>query len=409
MSNKEEILNQIKESFQKQGDFDSFLNMTVQFEGRDWTYGQFLYKHCYDGVQNLLFAARDNPSKLSQQELDLAQKGKFLLDNNMCGPNAIHKKDVIEKVNLWNGDTTKEEFYKNLFANPNRSTPNNPCYWPPWSQYQFLVIENELTKYGMNPEQIRLMMIHCEQEREKTEKYYQEHKPEQFVHNSPVPPDRMGKEIKANLRSVDNFTSTQEYCFVAEPNSFHSGLPIQRGNNGWAAWPRFKPKVLAFCVTEENFEKETKTSYNYMIDSKQNDSIRPNIPLWGGAPFEWVSTESLNYTDVQKETLQDLVKQGLKLYIIPDKEIWKKKIQGKTGVQEKEVQAFLDEMVKKGEAISYNQSKTSIREWLSNASEKGKDDPRNQTKTSLKNTDKKTVFPKWLQNPSWLWHSNKQQ
>lgn len=261
----------------------------------------------------------------------------------------------------------------------------------------------------MNPEQIRSMMIHCEQEREKTEKYYQEHKPEQFVHNSPVPPDRMGKEIKTNLRSLNNFTSTQEYCFVAEPNSFHSGLPIQ-GDNWWASWPRFKPKVSAFAMSEDEFKKKTKNgSYNYMIDPKQNDSIRPNIPLWGGAPFEWVSTESLNYTDVQKETLQDLVKQGLKLYIIPDKEIWKKKIQGKTGVQEKEVQAFLDEMVKKGEAISYNQSKTSIRERLSNASGKGKDDSRDQTNTSRNHTDKKSVFPKWLQNPSWLHHSGKQQ
>ena len=374
MSNKEEILNQIKESFQKKGDFDSFLNTTVQFEGRDWTYGQFLYKHCYDGVQNLLLTARDNPSKLSQQELDLAQKGKFLLDNNMCGPNAVHKKDVIEKANLWNGDTAKEEFYKNLFANPSRSTPNNPCYWPPWSQYQFLVIENELTKYGMNPEQIRSLMVHCEKEREKTEQYYQEHKPKQFVHNSPVPPEKMGGKIKVNLRSLNNFTSTQKYCFVAEPNSFHSGLPIQ-GDNWWASWPRFNPKVSAFAMSEDEFKEKTKNgSYNYMIDPKQNDSIRPNIPLWGGAPFEWVSTESLNYTDVQKETLQDLMRQGMKLYIIPDREVWKKKIQGKITSTDKEALAFLEEMSKNGEAISYHP----LRNTLLSGEKKGINDSRRE-------------------------------
>ena len=92
-----------------------------------------------------------------------------------------------------------------------------------------------------------------------------------------------------------------------------------------------------------------------MIDPKQNDSIHPNIPLWGGAPFEWVSTESLNYTDVQKETLQDLMRQGMKLYIIPDREVWKKKIQGKITSSDKEAFAFLEEMSKNGEAISLSE------------------------------------------------------
>lgn len=371
MSDKEEILKQIKKSFQKQGDFDSFLDTTIQFEGRDWTYGQFLYKHYYDGVQNFLFTARDNPNQLSEKELALAKTGKFLLDNNMCGPNAVHKKDVIEKANLWNGDTAKEEFYKNLFANPSRSTPKNPCYWPPWSQYQFLVIEHELTKYGMNSEQIRALMVHCEKEREKTEQHYQEHKPKQFVHNSPVPPEKMGDEIKTNLRSLNNFTSTQKYCFVAEPNSFHSGLPVQ-GDNWWTSWPIFKPKVAAFAMTEDEFKEKTKNgSYNYMIDPKQNDSIHPNIPLWGGPPFEWVSTESLNYTDVQKETLQDLVQQGIKLYIIPDKEVWKKKIQGKANLTDKEAFIFLENLRKDGDAIRYPCSKTLLEKTLPNGSVKG--------------------------------------
>lgn len=83
MNNKQEILDQIQSSFKSGKDFNSFLSTTVQFEGRDWTYGQFLYKHCYDGVQNLLLTARDNPDKVSKEELELAQKGKFLLDNNM--------------------------------------------------------------------------------------------------------------------------------------------------------------------------------------------------------------------------------------------------------------------------------------------------------------------------------------
>ena len=169
----------------------------------------------------------------------------------------------------------------------------------------------------------------------------------------------MGDTVQPRLRSVNNFINTQKYCFVAEPNSFHSELPIQ-GDNWWLSWPLFKPKVLAVCMTEDEFKEKTKNaSYNYIIDPAQKDSIQPVIPLWGGAPVEWVSAEKLSYTDVQKETIQDLSEQGMKFYIIPDREVWKKKIQGKAGISEQEAQAFLDEMAKKGEAINYNQSKAS--------------------------------------------------
>ena len=171
MTNKQEILNQIQSSFEPEKDFDSFLSTTVQFEGRDWTYGQFLYKHYFDEVQKFLFYARDNWDKLSEKELDLAKKGKFLLvENRMTVPNSVFMTEKIKELNLFNGDKEKEDFYRNLFANPERGTEGNPVYWPPYSQYQFLVIEHKLqSEMGMNPEQVRSLMVHCELEREKTE------------------------------------------------------------------------------------------------------------------------------------------------------------------------------------------------------------------------------------------------
>ncbi|MBQ7413760.1 MAG: hypothetical protein IJV07_05790 [Alphaproteobacteria bacterium] len=407
MDNKQKILNQIQDSFKNRKDFTSFLCRKVQFNGRDWTYGQFLYKHYFDEVQKFLFYARDNWKKLSEQELDLAKKGKFLVEENrMTVPNSVFMTEKIQELNLFNGDRKKEDFYRNLFANPKRSTKNNPVYWPPMAQYQFLVIEHKLqSEMGMTPGQVRSLMVHCEQEREKTEDYYQKHKPEFFVHNSPVLPEKMGGGIQPKLRSVNNFINTQRYCFVAEPNSFHSGLPIQ-GNNWWLSWPLFKPKILAVSMTEDEFEEKTKNgSYNYIIDPKQKNIICPVIPLWGGKPVEWVSTERLNYTSVQKETLQDLSDQGMKFYIIPDKEVWKKKVQGKAGLTEKDAQAFLEEMCKNGEAVKYNPKDTSMKGMLLKGSDRRKKEPKNQAK----NTEEKPVFPRWLQNPSWLWFRHKQR
>jgi len=43
------------------------------------------------------------------------------------------------------------------------------------------------------------------------------------------------------------------------------------------------------------------------------------------------------------------------------------------------------------------------------ASKEGKNELENQVNTAQKNTENKPAFPKWLQNPSWLWHNKKQK
>ena len=73
---------------------------------------------------------------------------------------------------------------------------------------------------------------------------------------------------------------------------------------------------------------------------------------------------------------------------------------------EKEFEAALPEIEKE---ITPKQEKSPIMARLSEAANKGKDDPRNQVNATQENTEKKPIFPKWLQNPSWLWHSNKQK
>ena len=357
---------QITTELRQQDDFEAFLNKKVHFDNRDWTYGQFLYKHCFDKVQDFTYKCNayvhGKPvENFGEPERKLAQKVAFLYSNNLAGPNAVLQEEKLKELDMFDGDKEKESFYRNLFANTKQSIDGNPCYWHPVSQYQTLVIENQLSQMGMNSEQVRSLMIHCQQEREKAEKFYQDNMPSQFVHNSKVTPEEMGGAIQTRLRSVDTFITTQKYCFIAEPDSFHSGLPMQ-GNKEFRSWPRFSPKVMAFQMTADEFADKTQDSYNYQIDMSQKDSIRPCIPLYGGAPSEWVSVKDLNYLpDVQKETLADLQEQGKKFYLISDKNDWKL-LEGAENLSEKEAESFMEQLCREGKATLFP-SKDEIEEY----------------------------------------------
>ena len=73
---------------------------------------------------------------------------------------------------------------------------------------------------------------------------------------------------------------------------------------------------------------------------------------------------------------------------------------------EKEFEMAVPEIEKE---IASKQEKTPIMARLSEATKEGKNDLRNQVNATQKSTEKKTVFPKWLQNPSWLWQGKKQK
>lgn|GEM_PF-6567173 len=354
---KSEIFQQITTELAQQNDFEAFLNRKVHFDNRDWTYGQFLYKHCFDEVQKFTYQCKDyfdgKPvANFGETEKNLAQKVAFIFSNNLAQPDGVLQIEKLKELDIFNGDKEKEAFYQNLFANSNRSVEGNPCYWHPVSQYQTLVIENELSKIGMNTGQIRDLMVHCEKERVKAERFYKDNMPAEFVHNSKVPPEEMGNTIQTRLRSVDSAITTQKYCFIAEPNSFHSGLPMQ-GDREFKSWPRFSPKVMAFQMSATEFADKIKDSYNYKIDMSQKDAIQPCIPLWGGASSEWVSVKDLSYSpDVEKETLQDLQKQGMKFYLVPNKGDWDLLRQAEN-LSENEAEIFMQKLCKEGKATLF--------------------------------------------------------
>lgn len=362
-----EIFQQITAEFAQQNDFEAFLNRKVYFDNRDWTYGQFLYKHCFDEVQKFTYKCKDyfdgKPvANFGETEKNLAQKVAFIFSNNLAQPDGILQTEKLKELDIFNGDKEKEAFYQNLFANSNRSVEGNPCYWHPVSQYQTLVIENELSKIGMNTGQIRDLMVHCEKEREKAERFYKDNMPTEFVHNSKVPPEEMDNTVQTRLRSVDSAITTQKYCFIAEPNSFHSGLPMQ-GDKEFKSWPRFSPKVMAFQMSATEFADKTKDSYNYKIDMSQRDAIQPCIPLWGGAPSEWVSVKNLSYSpDVEKETLQDLQKQGMKFYLVSDKKDWDLLRQAEN-LSENEAEIFMQKLCQEGKAVLFDNKNANQNAW----------------------------------------------
>ena len=345
--NKEEIFNSLKAGLQNNGDFESYLAQTIQFDGRDWTAGQFLYKYYFDEIQP--FNATVLQGKVAKEDEFLANKLKGIVEKGLVRPldvYALSESGKLPDVDMFDGDKEKEAFYQNLFCG-GRSVPGNPCYWTPVSQYYTRFIEHRLSQMGMNPDQIKSLMVHCEQEREKAESKAIQNMPEQIIHNSPQPPDKLGKVIQARARTEDNFLNLQKYCFVAEPDTFHSGLPLQAKINS-LSWPRFAPKTIAFQLTPEEAKQAFKDSYNYKIDMNQRDSIKPVIPLWGGKPQEWIAKKDLSYhPNVEKETVQDLIAKGMELYLIPNKDDWNQLLAGKDNLSEQAATAYLAELAKR--------------------------------------------------------------
>ena len=360
MDDVRDFFNQIVLDFHKQKDFSAFLNRKIHFDNRDWTYGQFLYKYFYDQVQDFSYQARDNFNGLSEKEKELARKVMSLFANNgeMIKPDAVCKKENIEQLDMFDGDKEKENLYNDLFikGTASISTKENPCCWHPASQYQTRVIEYKLSRMGMSEDQILALMKHCWDKRKEKEEDCRRSMPKMLVHNSPISPEKMGENIQPRLRSVDTFLTTQKYCFLGEPDAFHSGLPIQ-GENTAILWPRFKGNVYAFQMDVKEFKEKTRNgSYNYYIDtSSQKDSIFPVIPLWGGEPAEWVCVKDLKYNpkEVEKETLEDLIKAGKRFYLIPKAEDWKL-LEGSETLSQKKATELLKRLCKEGKAIHFS-------------------------------------------------------
>lgn len=346
---KVEIFQHIISSLAHATNFERFLSQTFTADGRDWTAGQFLYKHFFDQIP--AFNAAAAQGDIAPEDQSLADKLKTLHDKNLINPLKVYplmEAGQLPDTNMFDGNRAKETFYRNLFCNVQRSAPGNPCYWPPASQYYTRFVEHRLLQMGMSENQVMTLMVHCEREREKAEAVAKQTMPDQFVHNTRLAPDQMtGNRIQARPRTDDHFLNLQKYNFFAPPDTFHAGLPIQ-GQVPSLSWPRFSPKLFAFQMTPNQALTAFQDSYNYQIDMNQRDSFRPIIPLWGGRPNEWVSTRDLTYNShVEKETVGDLMAKGISLYLVPNLQVWEQLMAGQDTLSEAEAQKYMAHLATK--------------------------------------------------------------
>ena len=352
MPRQKELFSLILKSFHQQKDFNAFLCQKLAFKGRQWTFGQFLYKYFYDQFQPFVFWIKDSPEITDPAEKSLSKKIRFLFENDLIRPLSVFQKiesGTLPDLDIFDGQREKETFYENLFAGARFSLPGNHCYWPPVSRVQTRFIEIRLSQTGMNETQIRNLMIHCENQREKLISYYRGHIPKCFIHNSRRSPDQLTDGcIRIHPRADDQFLNLQKFCFIGEPDAFHSGLPLQDKEINFYAWPKFRQTVVAFNMSSAQALEKITDSYNYKIDMRQKKALYPVIPLWGDKPCEWISRTDLKYhKHPRRETFDDLLSLGKKIYIIPDRSFWKKRIQNQSDLTPKAAASYLDSLARK--------------------------------------------------------------
>ena len=343
---KQKLFQALKKDLESRSDFKGYLSQKILFDGRKWTVGQFIYKCCFDEFQPFAYYVRDHFDSLRGREKVLAERIKEIYETGLTKPKEAYR--FIEEgksLNLFDED--KQAFYQNLFADIGRSEKGNPCYWHPVSQCQTAFIEYKLSQMGMSEKQIRSLMIHCEKEREKAEQKAIQNRPKCFIHNTVLSPDEIkGGKIDLFIRSDDHFLNFQKMAFIGVPNCFHAGLTLHTSAD-FALWPRFNPNVFVFQTSLENAKKQICTSYNYRIDMRQKKAIRPCIPLWGGAPLEWVSVKPLSYTDVRTETLRDLIAQGKEIYLVPVEKDWKKYMEKTSAFSPEQAAQYMKDLADK--------------------------------------------------------------
>ena len=119
------IHQQITTELRQHDDFEVFLNKKIYFDNREWTYGQFLYKHCFDKVQDFTYKCekyvdRKPVENFGESEKKLAQKVDFLFSNHLRKPDVFENDKKLKKLkelDMFDGDKEKESFYLNLFTN----------------------------------------------------------------------------------------------------------------------------------------------------------------------------------------------------------------------------------------------------------------------------------------------------
>lgn len=362
--------NQIKTKLQKlESDEQAFkrqLSTSFEYQGREWTYGQFLYKYFYDQFEPLLKLPGYDKSKKKEvaereqlitscnladytqtenkeealQEVDKLEEFirrsseiKSELDKKIIAEQKEkgRKLEYVDPSELYDylqrhpetdlsfGLISKEkaDFYYNLLihnasSQQTEQKKNNPEYLHPLFFMYTSFIESRLKKMGFSEQHIKWFMEHCQEKRKEQEKKSKTDLANmEMTHASLYDLDH----IEPKPRADDQGVRLSKFAFVCEKGHFHPGTPVKNGGNRFRLYPRFNPQVMIFQVKRGRELESFSDAFIYSIAQAENSKITPVIPMWGGPPMEYVSKEPLSFEGREKETLLDLIRKGKDIYI----------------------------------------------------------------------------------------------
>lgn len=294
-----EIIKHIQSAFQSRQtskDFMAFLSHPLEFDGRSWTYAQFI---CYHYMAQILRggkkAASESPSLTPGQETYYTDTllGKFIQNN----PDGNYCLMPEEKVALYH-------------------------------------LENTLTQeWGMTSAQYHAFWEHLMDRRNQKEKSVMSHI-DAFYHITSCSPSEMAvvpelgeKGISLSKCQDAYHQMTGMFSYVAPPGAIPMAL---RPLNG-AFFPYYNPTIAIVNATRDDAIKRSLTCYGYRIAEQDKKYIMPAIMPWGNDPVEFLATRPLrveNGNNPEVQTIHTLVKDGLSIFCVPNKkdfmDVWER-------------------------------------------------------------------------------------
>ncbi len=295
------------------------------------TQDQTLCKALYDEFKGFGFYARQNYDRLVGEERELADLLKKI--QSEFDPATEWSVRSGKKTKLLTDvfqNKEKEVFYQKLMVGDwGRNQRDNFCFLPTAGQFMLLFMEKKLIKnYGFDENGVRLFFIGLDKKRRALERQTVADMPSGLYHASNLSPQDLScseddlPEILPKPATDDNFHMLARFVFCAEKGSFYPQLVLQGADSCF--WPRFKPKTVVVNMSEEDFIKASVPAFLYHLDMTDKTAYKPCIPLWGGHAEEWVAVRPVRFFRVEKETVTDIVRKGVRIYFIPDQNDFQK-------------------------------------------------------------------------------------
>ena len=228
-----------------------------------------------------------------------------------------------------------------------------------------------------------------------------------LTHTTSIPPEKMGKTLtpRSNLNQFgekrDNFVFATES--ESERDFYALRVNDTKGENiNWKKQAEINgEKKNVFIMGSINPE-----SYTYFLPK---DKFMPVVCLDGRFGHEWTATEPITYAHSERNEIKDI--QSRNIVKLVDSEKFRELKNNDPDFRKNldNPNRIIETLDNSGVLLEDKKGKSSLMAILSKGNVNGKNDSRDETKESQPTIKEKTTFPKWLQNPSWLWQGKKQK